>query len=113
MITAYSVGDRSPIAVAFDLSTGPVAPASVATVRVLVRLPDGTMRDWQHAPSSTTSTTVSIVHALDSEGADSPSAGTAWYEAYFYGVGGGEALWKTPEQPFAIGESRIAWPDPL
>lgn len=110
---AYYAGDRAPIAVAMTLSTGDVAPASVATVRVLVRLPDGTVRDWQHAPSSTTATSVSIVHPLEATGADATRAGTAYYEAYFYGVGGGEALGKTVESSFAIGESRIPWPDPL
>jgi hypothetical protein len=110
---AYYAGDRAPIAVAMTLSTGAVAPASVATVRVLVRLPDGTVRDWQHAPSSSTSTSVSIVHPLEATGADATRAGVAFFEAYFYGGGGGEALGKTNESTFQIGESRIPWPAPL
>jgi hypothetical protein len=110
---AYYAGDRAPIAVAMTLSTGAVAPASVATVRVLVRLPDGTVRDWQHAPSSTTATTVTVLHPLEAAGADATRAGVCYFEAYFYDAGGGEALGKTTESSFTIGESRIAWPDPL
>lgn len=110
---AYYAGDRTPIAVSLTLSTGNVAPASVATVRVLVRLPDDTFRDWQHAPSSSTGSTVTVVHPLAADGADATQAGRAFFEAYFYGSGGGEALGKTVEQSFSIGESRIPWPAPL
>jgi len=105
----YYAEDRAPLTVELVITTGTIAPASVVSAVVKVRLPNALVRTWTLTPTATTATTLTVVHTLEAAGLDAPAAGTAYWESYLYGSGD-VLLGKTPEQSFEIGESRIPWP---
>jgi hypothetical protein len=106
-MTLY-VGDRSPKAVRFVVSTGSVNGTTVASVALKVRAPNG--EEAAITPSTVTSaTSVALTWVLAGDGSSLPVAGTYWARAWLYDAGSALLL-DTDEQSFQVQPARHTWP---
>lgn len=103
-------GSRAPKAIRFTLRTGPIDGTTVATVRLRVLDPKTkTQQTWTMTPSSATTTSVTCVYTLASDGTSVPNKGDYVCAAWLYGAG--DVLLDVSKQgSFPIGEPMSVTP---
>lgn len=108
-MTLYA-GDKGPAkTIAITIATGAVPGSTVASVRIRVRLPDGTEAEWIPSVIASTATSVTCAYALASDGSSVPLEGTYFVRAWGYDSGGALIL-DTDEAVLRVSPSRHTWP---